>query len=617
MTKPQLTPPQGILVAIDIGKTRNEVLIEIPGHARRRRLTVLNTRAEYDRLIDLLSGLGQPVTCAFEATGNYHRPLAWRLLQAGFTVRLISSLALARTREALHNGWDKNDPKDAQVILHVLRIGASQRYHDPLGAGINDIQEVSKTHEAISKAKTEVLHRILTHHLPLYFPEIDRFRHNSRSDWFFAFLDRYPTPGSITVLSKEAFIAAAWDVVGRKVAKERLLGDIYETARASIGLPIPIDAPAVRLFRLVIAEARSLIQQRNALEAMAVELLHESPDYSGSGLHGIGCSDSRCRGLALREARHDGTVVAGFARADRARGWGGEFSSRRGGAVRGEPVGGDQADAAGAPDRQHGSGEDRRPAPADPGAACRYAADDRNEQARDHAQGDAGSPAGPRHRREGAVHHRRHAASAGAVAQKKSLRAAEQDRPDVARHRRRWRVWQRYMDADRFVFLDETGATTSMTRRYGWGERGERLVDAAPYGPWKTTTFVAGLRASGIIAPFVLDGPMNGEAFRVYVEQVLAPELESGDVVAMDNLQAHKVAGVEEAIRAAGASVLYLPSYSPDLNPIEQLFAKLKELLRKAAARTKQALWDAIGQHLDDFTPEECRNYLAHCGYEL
>ena len=178
------------------------------------------------------------------------------------------------------------------------------------------------------------------------------------------------------------------------------------------------------------------------------------------------------------------------------------------------------------------------------------------------------------------------------------------------------------MDAASFVFLDETGASTTMTRRSGWGERGERLVDAAPYGHWKTTTFVAGLRASGIIAPFVLDGPMNGEAFRVYVEQVLASELEpgdvvAGDVVAMDNLQAHKVVGVAEAIRAVGASVLYLPSYSPDLNPIEQVFAKLKELLRKAAARTKEALWDAIGRHLDDFSPEECRNYLAHCGYEL
>ena len=187
----------------------------------------------------------------------------------------------------------------------------------------------------------------------------------------------------------------------------------------------------------------------------------------------------------------------------------------------------------------------------------------------------------------------------------------------MARDRRRWRVWQRYMDAASFVFLDETGATTTMTRRYGWGPRGERLVDAVPHGHWKTTTFVAGLKASGIVAPFILDGPMNGDAFRAYVEQVLAPELEPGDVVAMDNLQAHKVAGVADAIRAVGASVLYLPSYSPDLNPIEQVFAKLKALLRKAAARTKEALWHAIGRHLDDFTPEECRNYLAHCGYEL
>jgi transposase len=143
------------------------------------------------------------------------------------------------------------------------------------------------------------------------------------------------------------------------------------------------------------------------------------------------------------------------------------------------------------------------------------------------------------------------------------------------------------MDADRFVFLDETGATTAMTRLSGWAPKGERLVDAVPAGHWTTTTVVAGLRASGIIAPFVLDGPMTGAVFRAYVEQMLAPALEPGDVVAMDNLSIHKVAGVKEAIRAVGASVLYLPSYSPDLNPIEQLFAKLKALLRKAAARLR------------------------------
>ena len=173
------------------------------------------------------------------------------------------------------------------------------------------------------------------------------------------------------------------------------------------------------------------------------------------------------------------------------------------------------------------------------------------------------------------------------------------------------------MDADRFVFLDETGACTNMVRRSGWGPKGERLVDAAPHGHWCTTTFVAGLRASGIIAPFVLDGPMTGKAFRAYVEQVLAPELEPGDAVVMDNLQAHKGAGVEEAIRAAGASLLYLPSYSPDFNPIEQLFAKFKALLRKAAARTQNALWETIGTLLDDFAPAECQNYLANSGYEF
>ena len=187
----------------------------------------------------------------------------------------------------------------------------------------------------------------------------------------------------------------------------------------------------------------------------------------------------------------------------------------------------------------------------------------------------------------------------------------------MARHRRRWRVWQRYMDAERFVFIDVTSATTAMTRRSGWGPKGERLVDAAPAGHWRTTTFVAGLRASGIIAPFVLDGPMTGAVFRTYVEQVLAPELEPGDAVVMDNLSPHKVAGVQEAIRAAGASVLYLPSYSPDFNPIEQLFAKFKSLLRKAAARTQAALWETIGTLLDDFVPDECQNYIVNSGYEF
>ncbi len=154
-----------------------------------------------------------------------------------------------------------------------------------------------------------------------------------------------------------------------------------------------------------------------------------------------------------------------------------------------------------------------------------------------------------------------------------------------------------------------------MVRRYDRSRRGERLDGSAPHGHWKTTTFVVGLRHDGLTAPFVLDGPINGEWFRAYVEQVLAPTLSPGDVVIMDNLPSHKVKGVREAIQVRGATLLYLPPYSPDLNPIEQVFAKFKALLRTEAARTVETLWRAIGRLLDRFKPGECANYLANSGY--
>jgi len=154
-----------------------------------------------------------------------------------------------------------------------------------------------------------------------------------------------------------------------------------------------------------------------------------------------------------------------------------------------------------------------------------------------------------------------------------------------------------------------------MTRRYGRAPRGQRLIAAVPHGHWKTSTFVAGLRTTGLTAPLVIDGAINGDIFRAYVEQVLAPTLGPGDVVIMDNLGSHKVAGVREAIEARGATLRYLPPYSPDLNPIEQAFAKLKALLRKLAARTVSGLWDALGDMLNRFTPHECANYLANSGY--
>jgi transposase len=166
------------------------------------------------------------------------------------------------------------------------------------------------------------------------------------------------------------------------------------------------------------------------------------------------------------------------------------------------------------------------------------------------------------------------------------------------------------------VFIDETWASTNMARRRGRAARGERLRAGIPYGHWKTTTFVAGLRITGMTAPMVLDGPINRIAFQAYVEQVLVPELEPGDIVVMDNLSSHKGLAVRQAIEAAGAHLLYLPPYSPDFNPIENAFARLKALLRKAAAPTLDGLWDAIGHIIDRFTPRECANYFAAAGYE-
>ena len=166
------------------------------------------------------------------------------------------------------------------------------------------------------------------------------------------------------------------------------------------------------------------------------------------------------------------------------------------------------------------------------------------------------------------------------------------------------------------MFIDETWASTNMARRYGRALRGQRLRVGVPHGHWKTTTFIAGLRASGLVAPFVLDGPINRDAFETYVARVLLPELQEGDVVIMDNLSSHKGPRVREIIERAGAMLLYLPPYSPDFNPIENAFAKLKALLRKAAERTLEGLWTAIGRLLNAFTPRECANYLAAAGYD-
>lgn len=185
----------------------------------------------------------------------------------------------------------------------------------------------------------------------------------------------------------------------------------------------------------------------------------------------------------------------------------------------------------------------------------------------------------------------------------------------MAQAREAWRANQASLDPHKLVFIDETGASTKMVRLRGRCRRGERLLAKVPWGHWKTTTFVAGLRRDGLVAPFVLDGPMNGDAFLVYVETFLVPALRSGDIVVMDNLSAHKVDGVRQRISGAGAELRLLPAYSPDLNPIEMAFSQLKAHLRKAAERTVPALWDRIGQCLDEITPQACANYFADAGY--
>ena len=174
---------------------------------------------------------------------------------------------------------------------------------------------------------------------------------------------------------------------------------------------------------------------------------------------------------------------------------------------------------------------------------------------------------------------------------------------------------QSSLDAPRLVFIDETAVTTKMVRQYGRAPVGKRLVAKVPHGHWKTLTLVAALRIDGVKAPYVIDGAMDGPSFLAYVEQVLSPTLRKDDIVFMDNLRTHKVDGVREAIEAVGATVRYLPAYSPDLNPIEMAFAKLKAALRKGAARTVTALIKIIGKLVRSFAPDECANYFRHAGY--
>lgn len=267
-----------VLVAIDIAKARNDVLVQLPDGSKRK-FKVANKLDDYREFVSYLKSLKASCLIGFEATGNYHRPLAYYLEKRGFTLQLVSSLAAAKTREALYNSWDKNDPKDAQVILHMMKTGISQTYCDPMSHSINEVQELSKTYYQVSLRKVKVQHSMMTHYLPLYFPEAQKYFHSSRAEWFSSFLLRFTVPASVLKYTKEEFITAAWDTAGRKVSKTAWLTDFYDTAGHSIGLPVEEDSEAVRMFRLVLQDHIDLCKMRQRIEQQADRYMVNNEDY--------------------------------------------------------------------------------------------------------------------------------------------------------------------------------------------------------------------------------------------------------------------------------------------------------------------------------------------------
>jgi len=276
------------LVAIDIAKDWNVALVQ-DASGRRQRFKFANRGADHDHFVQFLRSLSGPVKIGLEPTGDYHRTIAHRLLTEGFEVVSISSLALARFREARFGTWDKNDPKDAQVMLAMMAQGLVQIYWDPLFSGSHDWQELSSTYFHITLARTRLQHTLLLHHMPLYFPEFTRYWYSTRSEWFVRFLLRFPTPVAIRALDREAFIAEAWDLVGRKVSKRAKLEEMYALASDSIGLPVALDSPAIETFRLQLTRYLELNRQREHLDHRAQELLAENADFQRlKTLPGIG-----------------------------------------------------------------------------------------------------------------------------------------------------------------------------------------------------------------------------------------------------------------------------------------------------------------------------------------
>lgn len=278
MTVSELKRRPQILVAIDIAKTKHDILAEFPDGTRKR-MIIKNQLVDFNRLADYLRSFDSDVTIGIEPTADYHRNLAHFLKLQKFDVCFLSSIAVARTREALHNSWDKNDPKDAQVILHLMRTGVTQYFYDPVIEGTNDIQELSNTHFQISLRKVKLQHSLLNHYLPLYFPEAEAFLCATRAGWFTKLLEHFPLPSMVTANSKQDFINQAAKVLPSKHSKRAMLDSFYEAAATSVGIKVSADSHTVAMFRLTLREHLDLCSKRAELEELAHSILKENSNY--------------------------------------------------------------------------------------------------------------------------------------------------------------------------------------------------------------------------------------------------------------------------------------------------------------------------------------------------
>lgn len=267
-----------VLVAIDIAKHEHVVLIERPDGIREKS-RIKNRREDFEKFAEDLRKFGFPVQIGLEPTCSFHRNLAHFLMTEGFEVFGISTLVLARTREALHNSWDKNDPKDAAVILYLLRQGITQSLSEPFISGYNHLQELSKTHQQIVRRKTKIQHSIVNHYLPIYFPEAHVFFRGSRTKWFSRMLKVFPTPSTVKEYELERFIEVATPVVGRVPFRYSLLKDYYDLAQKSVGIPVEKDSHEVKMFRYTVEEHERLNAQLSELEDGIECLLKDDVDY--------------------------------------------------------------------------------------------------------------------------------------------------------------------------------------------------------------------------------------------------------------------------------------------------------------------------------------------------